>query len=134
MSAELLRRAAAEMRKKAETATPGDWNPWGHAEPEEGCRCMSCYEPSWSWEIDKIDGPDCLNSSDCLHVMHIKYEDADYISSWHPAVAMAVADWLDETADSWDLYGGSEGAARDAVRFAYIRALDVARAYLRIKA
>jgi hypothetical protein len=43
---------------------------------------------------------------------------------------LAVADWLIETALTWDEHGGTRGGTRDAVRGPYGEALGVARAYL----
>ena len=114
MSAETLRRAAALMRERAEAATPGVWRHTEHG-IEAGeyaevivpgrVECMAyCYGGSSTLDGDRID------------------LDGDHIASWHPAVALAVADLLDLLARrsiSTDL----EHAERDA-------ALAVARAYL----
>jgi hypothetical protein len=52
--------------------------------------------------------------------------DAEHIASWHPAVAIAVADLLDRVADKWvAVSGGSRPVFDDEVA-----ALAVARAYL----
>jgi hypothetical protein len=80
MSAEILRRAAASMRERAEdaAAVPGLWN---------GC----CASP----------------------------DHAAYVASWPPAVALAVADWLDSTANDYNLTSKTVA-----------RAFAVARTYL----
>jgi hypothetical protein len=39
--------------------------------------------------------------------------DAEHIASWHPAVALTVADWLDRTADDHDQWYGARAACRD---------------------
>ena len=95
MSASLLREAAALMRERAEAARPD--HPWyDRGDIAEGMAAFT----------DSGDEP------------HI---DAEHIASWHPAVALAVADWLDETAKDLDAlmtYGG------------HVPALVVARAYL----
>jgi hypothetical protein len=69
-------------------------------------------------------------------------QDATHIASWHPAVALAVADWLDLTFKQWtddpgcDLGGGYDFARPCGACFrcahyeAQIRGLTVARAYL----
>ena len=78
MSAELLRRAATEMRERANTAMPGGW-----------------YAGTSNWVIavfgDLADEYDVAKAQNAA--------DAEYIASWHPAVALAVADWLDAAAD-----------------------------------
>jgi hypothetical protein len=69
MSAELLRRAAAKMRETATAATPGPWDAQG--------REVGSGESLVAW-------------------VPIGYAaDAEHIASWPPAVALAVADWLD---------------------------------------
>lgn len=54
--------------------------------------------------------------------------DADHIASWHPAVALAVADWLDATADDWDR--STAPIPVSDIRLDARAALAVARAYL----
>lgn len=97
MTAEILRRAAALMRERAEGATPGPWV------VREGN--VEHYFPSIG-EYGALASP-----SD---------PDAQHIASWHPAVALAVARWLEDTAqlmtDGRLIYDGN--------------ALAVARAYL----
>lgn len=75
MSADLLRRAAALMRERAEAATAGPWVAAGNV--VEGVGTVT---------FDK----------------HMLSNDAEHIASWHPAVALAVADWLGRTADIED--------------------------------
>lgn len=102
MSAELLREAAALMRERAEAATPGPWE----------------YKAS-GW---RIGGP----SRDSRVGLGSLPENAQHIASWHPAVAVAVADWLDKMA----IVAATE-TAPVAVRLAFIdEAVKVARAYL----
>ena len=67
MSAEILRRAAGLMRERAEAASEGiNW--WG-------------VEPM-TRALDATFSPPSAE------------QDAEHIASWHPAVALAVADWL----------------------------------------
>lgn len=49
-----------EIKKRLSEAS-NNWNATGHAHIEDGCRCMSCYEPStlW-WTANMIECPDCL--------------------------------------------------------------------------
>jgi hypothetical protein len=72
--AETLRAAASLMRERARLVPPSPWQPWVH---------------------DITAGGDGLNvvASSGLTVR------AQYIASWHPAVALAVADWLDAEAE-----------------------------------
>jgi hypothetical protein len=51
-------------------------------------------------------------------------EDAEHIASWHPAVALAVADWLDKLADF------CAEAKPDPASHWIAPALKIARAYL----
>lgn len=75
MSADTLRRAAALMRERAEAATPGPWevDHFGHGVRERSGRGLASAH-------------------------NAKCEVAAHIASWHPAVAMAVAEWLEVTA------------------------------------
>lgn len=107
MSAEDLRSAAALMRSRAEAATPGPWR-----------RCFGF--PAY------VGGPGpTVTINDLSGDMEIT--DAEHVASWHPAVALAVADWLEFEANCTD---------RAAKQFpsqqwdADERALAVARAYL----
>ena len=93
MSAETLRRAAALMRERAEAATPGPWtaNVLGsegydvrseHV-PEKRLHRVRVSRHGWEdWDTDRAN--------------------AEHVASWHPAVALAVADWLDAEAAVWD--------------------------------
>lgn len=40
-------------------------------------------------------------------------QDAPHIASWHPVVALAVADWLDLMADDFDQWHGVRSACRE---------------------
>ena len=121
MSAETLRRAAALMRENAEAATPGPWSaeavgsegfhvfaPDGSRAPMRGrARPAAC---TWQdWEQSEAD--------------------AEHIASWHPNVALPVADLLDHAAaraESKIEHGGKVGPVWSHER----DALAVARAYL----
>ena len=95
MSAEILRRAASLMRERAGRAnraagTSGRWS------------------ASWDHQLTASDGEQL---ADCLGSGLI----ARHIASWHPAVALAVADLLNreaelkESADEWDAEIEREG-------------------------
>lgn len=125
MSSEELRQAAALMRERALKAIPSPWV----AEPL-GSEGYAIFGPGinpnaasvrlrvrrWvarigmnDWSVDK--------------------DTAKHIASWHPAVALAVADWLESEAQAHFHFG-------DEVRSVYDQpnmggpALAVARAYL----
>lgn len=75
MSAEVLREAAALMRARAEAATPSPW------------------QIRHGQYVTTNSIPPALIGCD-------ERPDAEHIASWHPAVALAVADWLDAEAAS----------------------------------
>lgn len=69
-------------------------------------------------QAEAVGGP--WHSAETLHEdMWHDGVDADFVASWHPAVALAVADWLD-CANEWAPNEEPE----------YEAALAVARAYL----
>lgn len=102
MSAEMLRRAAALMRERAEAANEGPW-----------------LTASDNKRRDVLAGSGGAIKS--------RHANAAHIASWHPAVALVVADWLEAEAESHrvDLVGPyPSGCCRMP------QALAVARAYL----
>ena len=112
MSAETLRKAASLMRERATDATEGPWLvtfipetavPSQHL--VDRWYVMGCFDQ----DPRRQTGPAAM----------CEYEpDVRHIASWHPAVALAVADWLDCQADTTCDCGVDESA------------LAVARAYL----
>lgn len=105
VSAEVLREAAQKIRARAEAATDTDPLPWfahggavyaGTAAPHQVIAPTVTY-----------------------------YDDAEHIASWHPLVALAVADWLDHEAQIAD-----EDAADGYEMGPRYPGLVVARAYL----
>lgn len=92
MSAAELRQAAALMRERAEAA-PDDM-----ATPSD----MTGWACDGSWIVDYDERA------------------ANHFAHWHPAVALAVADWLDTEANHVESGYGQRGG----------QALAVARAYL----
>jgi hypothetical protein len=104
MSAELLREAAALMRERAEAATAGPWE------------CV----------LGEISAGNAADYTDvAVAVIGPKGDDrqddnAEHIASWHPAVALAVADWLEQESR---VTCHSDNPTRT-------QALAVARAYL----
>jgi hypothetical protein len=128
VSAARLREAAALMRRRAEAATPGPW---------EGYYDDSSL-PYWSVITDRT------GDQVATHDLRGGYEephgiegaDAYHIASWHPAVALTVADWLDEMATDFEpewarlVKGFGEDAAREFLPTRYDDAFKVANAYL----
>jgi len=115
VSGEALRRAAALMRERAEAATPGPWlaGLGAYVEIPEGDEEPSIAD-TWGHRGN-----------------------AEHIASWHPAIALAVADWLDTAgADLWahgplcECGSGCLDCDDDMWQPHVRRALAVARAYL----
>lgn len=112
--AAVLREAAALMRSRAQAATPGPWGVWS--------------ESGWDGTADgdeaKIqdDSTDMQISIQSPHT----FTDARHVASWHPAVALAVADWLDFAANRQDVGGDfwTDDAAH-AVATAYLGTAEV---------
>lgn len=105
MSAEVLREAAALMRERAEAATPTPWVV-KRAHPD-----MPAYVAHEGWWVI---------------ASRTEQWDAEHIASWHPAVALAVADLLDAQAAIIE----EHGAFFDIEGMGDANALAVARAYL----
>ena len=105
MSAELLRRAAKEMRERAEAAPTSPWH-W-EAVGKSG------YP-------QRVSNPGAVVIAECFENPDFPASCAEHITSWHPAVALAVADLLDEEAQ------GEENGLFDAS----FLAVAVASAYL----
>lgn len=78
MSADLLREAAAKMRERADAAITGTWR------DDFGRVTTEISEGGYGTAL--ICSP-------------MRLSDAEHIASWHPAVALAVADWLEDEAD-----------------------------------
>lgn len=109
MSADVLREAAALMRERAEAVT-GDIG--------------LCARPD-----------QCAHRGFCRYPLlgDVPRADAEHIASWHPAVALAVADWLQSVSVDVDKRDNPErvGGRYEALRIPDERAaLAVARAYL----
>ena len=109
-NADLLRRAAALMRERAEGATPGPWHDVkmgseGSVVLNDGVNILTGRKPATCRE----------------------FADAEHIASWHPVVALAVADWLDALARAVERSGVAHYPEPASIHDA---ALAVARAYL----
>lgn len=109
MAGELLREAAAAMRERAQAATPGPWEPYENIHAETAA--VEVGRGGFGVVALPATGRPDYGKANIEHV-----------ASWHPSVALAVADWLDHEAS----YVG-EGLECDGTTS---RALAVARAYL----
>jgi hypothetical protein len=108
MSSDLLREAAALMRSRAKSGTLAE--PWTAKVLSDG-RAWVC------------------GSNDYALSMHGYREDAEHIASWHPAVALAVADVLDCAAF---MIHADRAPVFERTALAQ-KALAVARAYLPLR-
>jgi hypothetical protein len=107
-----LRRAAAKIRELAEGATPGPWEEFG-VMSKDGSEQWNSVGVERDLEIEIARLPHSPDGS--CNTAHIAHAD--------PPFMLAVADWLEATADHADATGG-HCVCGDA-------ALAVARAYLR---
>lgn len=105
MSAEVLRQAASLMRERAEAARD--------------------ITGASDWHVGGLDhfGDYFVRSSGGRVASQMVEEEAEHIASWHPAVALAVADVLSLAADH---AAGRGNACGSCVEFAE----TLARAYL----
>ena len=101
MSAAVLREAAALMRERAEAATAGPWRVG--AEGSEGSR----VNPKTG---DKREDSHWIASVNGRVQPEDGYN-ATHIASWHPAVALAVADWLEDEAEWVEAGSAADGPA-----------------------
>lgn len=121
MSAETLRRAAAKARTLAEAATPGPWQ----------VHTRGVLAPREPHDLGR--GPQRIAQTMMPYRLDRQTANAVYIASMHPAVALAVADWLDRSAAWADVCGYDVVQPTDPPsyeRAVYDAALAVARAYL----
>lgn len=98
--ADLLRAAGALMRERARKATPG---PWGDP--------TNINYGDFGWYVPGCPAGESPDDEQGR-------ADTTHIAGWHPAVALAVADWLDQEAEWCEQDSGSSAA------------VAVARAYL----
>lgn len=90
MSAATLRAAAAKMRERAEAATAPK-HPWAvDMEEDDGVAVRA----------RRGAGPTVVTTIPLGY--HERRANAEHIASWHPAVALAVADLLEATASDLD--------------------------------
>jgi hypothetical protein len=125
MSSEELRQAAGLMRERAEAASAGPWERFGMA-----------GVAGKEWEIVDERRVECECGEPVALLGCATNQNAEHIASWHPAVALAVANWLDgvalfmEAKDDEEYFDldGDPIAPEDT--HAIGSALAVARAYL----
>lgn len=96
VTADLLRAAADKLDRLTEAATNGPWHLDSHSELEKGCRCLSCWDKPWAYEVREIDGPDSPDG--CFYNMHIGQDDATYIANMGPQIAPLIAQILRNSA------------------------------------
>ena len=95
----------AEDKARALAATQGNeryprWTAEPNMQIEEGCLCLSCFEPTESWDVYPIDGPDCSDHQ-CWHTMTIGEADARHIAHWDPIRVIADCDAKRKIVDRW---------------------------------
>lgn len=106
------------MRERAEAATP---SPWG--DPTE------VHYGDFGWYVH---GSPAGETEDTPRGQH----DAAHIASWHPAVALAVATWLDAVAHDAEISERSGGGTDTSYAMSLVighrvHATRIADAYLR---
>jgi len=98
VSADILRRAAELLRERAQDATPGPWMHVDHGPPPStfmGCGQVVTMGPDVTG--GDIAGP----TGDCYpRGGYSPFGDMAYVALMHPPVALALADWLDVTAQA----------------------------------
>lgn len=127
MSAERLREAAALMRSRAQLARAGIWQTEASALAPDATLVVA------QWRDDLRRVATCSGSLPEGNIAN-----AEHIASWHPAVALAAADWLEFAAEGREAlnliasHGGRPLDSEGSVLFCDMerRALAVADAYL----
>lgn len=133
MSTEELREASALMRERAEAASPGPWVQ--HTAALEADTAVFDGIGNWVTNVDN-----CANTAERAIIggesvcSDQAVPNGEHIASWHPAVALAVADWLEREADEHERHV-ARSIKITSIRTAYAddrarHALAVARAYL----
>ncbi len=95
---DLLAEAATKMRDRATAATPSPWRDSPVGDNRYGA-VISDTKPGWresggGWDETEHYGGYLVGES-------IRARDRTHITTWHPAVALAVADWLDTGANKY---------------------------------
>lgn len=136
MSADLLRRAAALIRERSEAVAKSMPPPWWVLNPHD------TWVSVWYGDQAKVKGiddgtvpeeewEDIYETSGSLDNSDWDPPLGRHVASWHPAVTLAVANWLDEQAGCLEedatTFRFATPESREAM---YADALAVARAYL----
>lgn len=116
-SSETLRRAAALMRERAEAVVT-----WATDHPEESGGPDAWFTPMFIANAFAAHAPGDTHDPELREGWTL---DGDHYASWHPTVALAVADWLEGVASRYNTRYPA-----NAARAGWNDALDVARAYL----
>ena len=117
---ETLRSAAKLMRERASAATPGPWEYVNDFDITHGYEINEHGRAQANWIATVDAGDDELDEAGMLPL------NAAYIASMHPAVALAVADWLENEARAAEAIPGDSPVLGPLIR----HALATARAYL----
>lgn len=115
MSADLLRRAAALMRERAEAARSGEW----FADTTGGDADVRA-----AWRFGACDIAVCEGS-----LPEGNAANAEHIASWHPAVALAFAKVLEDAAAALEFDTGVGLTEREASS-GFEAVIAAARAFL----
>lgn len=118
-----LREAARLMRERAGKATPGPWA-WEPTGDKDSSWAVGLVQDEQSEQAlaGRLDHGQGIVIDGVCESIDGRLADAEHIASWHPGVALAIADWLDV-----------EGAIlerRMSTESVEVPALRVARAYL----
>jgi hypothetical protein len=122
--ADLIRRAAALMRKRASEATPGPWErpldtrsksivgaalpedeaprEWQNGIIPETFGQYPGYTNRYAGQRERVSVVQCNTWSDGTHDRKRNGRDLEYIAAMNPLVGLAVADWLDREASLLD--------------------------------
>jgi hypothetical protein len=121
VSADILKRAAAKLRKHAEAATPGPWSHVDHGPPNG--TFMGCGQVITMG--DGVEGGDIAGpTGDCYpRSGYSPMDDMALIALMHPPVALALADLLDDTADDLVQDFGDVSNSSQSLAFAVARAI-----------
>lgn len=122
MSAEILREAAALMRERAEGAADRSPSPWLLGTEDPTGKVFAAGVVTLTDHNEELSVAEGFSAQECQH-----------IASWHPAVALAVADWLDATAAEHESDAVDPRLCEFFAEFntaADIAAITVATAYL----
>lgn len=124
VSAGLLREAAALMRERAMAAKASDgaeaWEAIPAINPEDN-----------GWIVAHAPSMADYDTTTARAEYDYEGEVSQHIASWHPVVALAVADWLDSQADLYDDWSNPDSVYMpDLHAPSHDAAIRTARAYL----